>query len=147
MKTLADILGAPQHRQAVIDDIVTLIEAQAARRPGLSGISLRTALGLLRSARPDLLPRAVTRLLPEFAQALEPLYQRFRTGREDRDFSVFLQKNAEEARDALLLVADRRAETASTGVKNTYARLRPIAEAEVAAAIAPLSKLIRGYLD
>lgn len=147
MKTLADILGAPQHRQAVIDDTVALIEAQATRRSGLSGISLRTALGLLRSTRPDLLPRAVTRLLPEFAQALEPLYQRFREGRTERDFSAFLQNNAEQARDALLLVADRRAEAAGTSLKKTYARLRPLAEAEVAAAITPLSKLIRGYLD
>lgn len=148
MKTLADILGAPQHEQAVIADVTQLIETQVARRSGLTGMSLRTALGLARAARPDLLPRAVRRLLPDFARALEPLYQAFRQNREDRDFSVFLQKHTSEAVAALLTVADQRAAQASSGaLQKTYARLRPMAEREVTAAIEPLSKLIRGYLD
>ncbi len=148
MKTLADILGAPQHRDAVIADVVKLVEAQVANRRGLSGLSLRTALGVVRAARPDPLQRAVARLLPQFAAALEPLYQRFRSGREDRDFSVFLQKNADAATAALLATADARVEgLANASLKSVYARFRGLGETEVRASVAPLSKLIRGYLD
>lgn len=148
MKTLADILGAPHQREAVIADVVTLIEQQVARRSGLTGMGLRTALGMARAARPDLLQRAVGHLLPGFATALEPLYRRFRSGGEDGDFSVFLQKHTAEARDALLSVADRRAAGLSNpSLKAVYARFRGVAEAEVENAIPPLSRLIRGYLD
>ena len=148
MKTLADILGAPHHRDAVIVDVVRLVEAQVASRSGLTGISLRAALGMVRAARPDLLQRAVARLLPEFAAALDPLYQRFRASREDRDFSVFLQKNADGATAALLATADARvAGLTNASLKSVYARFRSLGEAEVHAAVTPLSKLIRGYLD
>lgn len=148
MKTLADILGAPHQRDAVIADVVALIEQQVARRTGLGGIGLRTALGMVKAARPDLLQRAVTRLLPEFAAALEPLYRQFRNGHEDRDFSLFLQKHAVEARDALLATADRHvAALSNASLKSVYQRFRGTAEKEVEDAIAPLSRLIRGYLD
>lgn len=109
-------------------------------------MSLKTGLTMLKAAKPGILDRAVLRLLPEFAGALEPLYQEFRRS-ADRDFSVFLQKHSDRASTALLEVADLRVRQASGTVRSAYARLRGIAEQEVGAAVPALSKLVRGYLD
>ncbi len=146
MKSLADILLAPHQREAVIEDAVKLIEAHVDGRGGLRCVTLKTGLTMLKAARPGLLARAVERLLPEFAQALNPLYQEFR-GSPDRDFSVFLQKHSGRAGMALLAVADARVLQASATVQTTYNRMRGLAAAEVDAAMPALSRLLRGYLD
>ncbi len=147
MKTLADILGAPHQRDAVVADLVKLIENHIAGRGGLKGMTLKTGLAMLKAAKPDILPRATSRLLPEFAASLEPLYQEFQKS-PDRDFSLFLQKQAARTADALLATADARvAASSNKAVKSNYGRLRSTAETEVLAAVPAISKLLRGYLD
>lgn len=109
-------------------------------------MSLKTGLTMLKAAKPGILDRAVLRLLPEFARALDPLYQEFRRS-NDRDFSVFLQKHSGRTSAALLEVADLCVRQASGTVQGAYARLRGVAEEEVGAAVPALSKLVRGHLD
>lgn len=148
MQTLADILLAPNQKDAVIADCVQLIERHVSGRGGLKGMALKTGLSMLKAARPDILPRAVRRLLPEFAKALEPLHQEFRAGKSgDRDFSVFLQKRKDDTTRALLSVADRLAgQSQNPTTRKTYARFRGGAEDEVTAVVPALSKLLSGYL-
>lgn len=146
MKTLADILGAPAHQAGLIADIVELIEAQVADRKGLRGISLRTALAMLRAARPQLLPQAAKQLLPAFAGALDPLYQRF-LATAGQDFGAFLLLHAAEAQAVLLTTADRRVETLrNAALRAGYARLRSTAEDEVRAAIPAVAALLGRHL-
>jgi hypothetical protein len=147
MKTLADILSAPQHQDAFTADAVQLIESHIASRGGIKGITLKTGLAMLKAARPDILPRAVRRLQPEFSQALEPLYREFASAPQ-RDFTLFLQKNAQRAAAALLAAADARvAASSNSKTRSTYARFRSTAESEVLAAMPAIGKLIRAYLD
>ncbi|HUP92836.1 MAG TPA: hypothetical protein VM074_11355 [Solimonas sp.] len=146
MQTLADILLAPHQKDAVIDDCVKLLDHHVAHRGGLKGMAMKTGVAMLKAKRPDIMVRAVRRLLPEFAVALEPLYREFKKG-PDRDFSLFLQKRAPETTGALLGVADRLIEQSQNPrSKSTYARFRGGAESEVAAIVPALSKLLSGYL-
>lgn len=143
---LADILLAPHRRQAVISDCVQLIESHVDQRGGLKGMALKTGLAVLKKAKPGLLERATTLLLPEFATALEPLYSQFRSGADD-DFGRYLQVHALQAAQALLQVADARVdESDSATVRSTYARMRGGAEAEVLAVMPGLSVLIGRHL-
>lgn len=146
MKTLADILGAPHQRDAIVSDLVRLVESQVAASKGLKGMTLRTGLGMLEKARPDILPRAIGRYLPDFAAALEPLHRKFRAG-ADRDFAVFLQRHGNDVTEAILGLADSRvAASTNTTVKSWYGRIRSAVEGEVRNAVPALSKLLRGYL-
>ncbi len=146
MKTLADILGAPAHQAELIADIVELIETHVANRKGLRGVSLRTALAMLRAARPQLLSQAAQRLLPAFTAALDPLYQRFQsTG--GRDFGAFLLQHATETQATLLATADSRVATLRNApLKAGYARLRSTAEDEVRSAIPAVAALLGRHL-
>jgi hypothetical protein len=76
MTTLADVLLAPARREALIADLVALVEKHVAGRSGLRGVTLRAGLGAVRRKLPDAIPRTVTRLLPDLVAALEPLHAR-----------------------------------------------------------------------
>ncbi|MGH8446346.1 MAG: DUF6918 family protein [Solimonas sp.] len=146
MKSLSEILWSPFQREAFAADLARLVEQQVAGRGGLRGIGLKTGFALLKAAKPDLLTGALRRHAPQFIAALEPLYGNFLNSREP-DFSVFLQKHAAEARDALLAVADARAAASGNGaLKAAYGKLRGSAESEVEAMVPALGSLIRGYL-
>lgn len=127
-----------------------LIETHVSSRGGLRGISLKTGLAMLKTAKPGILPRAAQRLLPEFLDALEPFHMEFRQAghkSKDRDFGTFLQKRSVHVVTALLTVADRRAQQASHIVQSNYARFRGTAESEVSTLIPALGRMIDAYLD
>lgn len=147
MSTLAELLLVEHQRDALIRDCVALIEKQIDSRGPIRRLALKAGLGVLNSIRPNALHRAVARLLPDFAIALEPLYQRFRLS-SDRDFSLFLQKNPDEAVTALIGVTDQRAGQHSNGsVRALYEKLRATAESEVRSALPGLSRIISAYMS
>lgn len=143
---LADVLLAPQQRDAVIADTVQLIESRISGIGGLKGISLKTGLAMVKAAKPGIMVKATQRLLPEFIAALDPLYQSFLNSAE-RDFSAFLRKHDRQVTTALLSIADARVRQASPGIQSSYGKFRKLAEDEVKAAVPDLAKLIRGYLS
>jgi|GEM_PF-931787 len=140
-RTLADILwGADpeqtdsrQRQEVLVTDSVSLIEQYVAKRGGIKGIGLKTGLAMARAAKPDLLPKAMQRLLPEFAKALEPLFQAWQsTGRPG--FDRYLGEHASDAAAAMLSVADQLVTKVQNPVlKSVYTRLRGGAEAELQA--------------
>jgi hypothetical protein len=145
MKKLADILLTSEQSADVVAAVVQLIESQVASRGGLKGVGLRTGLGMAKAIRPDILPKAVQRLLPEFAAALDPLYQQWAaTGTPD--FGAFLRLHPAEAGASLLAVADTRVRQASSAVQTIYGRLRGSAETEVQSALPALSDLLQRFL-
>lgn len=145
MQTLEQILLAGPDKDVVIAGFVQLVEEHAARRGGLKGMGLRAGLKMLKAAKPGILDRATARLLPEFLQALEPLYQTFRKAKET-DFAAFLQRNEKTAATALVAVADRRAAAASPAVKSYYDKFRGSAGEDVQQLIPPLGRLIDQHL-
>ncbi|TJY60968.1 hypothetical protein E4T66_09980 [Sinimarinibacterium sp. CAU 1509] len=146
MKKLADILLPSGQHAELTAAVVQLIENQVAGRSGLRGMGLKTGLAMAKAVRPDILPRAVQRLLPEFAEALNPLYQDW--GNSDIEgFGTFLRKHSESASAALLAVADARVRQAGSTVQSIYGRLRNSAENEVHAALPALSELLDRFLQ
>ncbi|MGQ0621760.1 MAG: DUF6918 family protein [Panacagrimonas sp.] len=146
MSTLAELLLVEHQRDALIRDCVALVEKQIDSRGTLRRLTLKAGLSMLNSIRPNALHRATARLLPDFAVALEPLFQRFRLS-SDRDFSLFLQKHPDDAVVALIGVTDQRAGQHPNGsVRTVYERFRPTAESEVRSALPGLSKIISAYI-
>lgn len=144
MGSLADILLAPARKDALVADCVQLIEQHVAGRGGLKGVGLKTAVGVLKAAKPDILARAMQRLLPDCAAALDARYQTSR--REGRDFGAELLNREDETCSALLRVADQRvAASQNAAARKVYARLRGSAEDEVKLILPRLAPLIARY--
>ncbi|HWY25141.1 MAG TPA: hypothetical protein VNX47_09495 [Nevskia sp.] len=136
-----------QNKDPLVADCVQLVEGRVAARGGLRGLALKTGLSVLKSARPDVLPRAMQALLPEFVSALDPLYQDYTVAGARPDFASFLQQHRERTVEALLGVTDSRAAQArNAAIKSVYARLRGGAEQEVEAALPQFAQLLSSYL-
>lgn len=149
MPRLLDVLWAEPVRDRFVADGARLIESHVAARGGLKGVALRTGFAVLKSLKPDAVPRALRALTPEFAAALDPLYQEYlRAGARGSggDFTGFMQQRAERAAAALLQVSDARAQASgNAALRSLYARLRPGAIAEVQAVLPRLADLIGRY--
>jgi hypothetical protein len=146
MQTLSDILLTPQKKEALFSECGQLLESQIANLSGLKGMALKTTVNMLKSAKPGVLDRAVSILIPEFLKILEPLHQKF-TQSGDGDFSLFLQKHARETSSALLSVADARITNASSSAQSVYAKFRGTAEAQILEALPHLSKILNKHLN
>ncbi|MDB5985467.1 MAG: hypothetical protein JWR16_520 [Nevskia sp.] len=146
MSSLSDILLTESRKRAVTADCVSVIEQYVAGRGGLRGIGMKAGLGLMKTLRPDLLPRIVAQLLPEIVATLEPCYSE--SQRTGATFEAAMLTRRDSVAQALVGIADRRMLTVqNTSAKSIYKRLRGDAEAEVVAALPLLSRTLGKYLD
>ncbi|MGQ0502616.1 MAG: DUF6918 family protein [Panacagrimonas sp.] len=146
MQTLADRLKADAPSESLITDCVGLIEKQVNSHGAIRRMALKAALAVLDSVKPNALRLIVADLLPRFAAALDPLYQRFDPS-GGQEFSQFLDAHSEEAVAALLGVTDARvAAIDHGGVTAVYRKLRPTAQNEVRAAVPGLGKIISSHM-
>ncbi|TDU26642.1 hypothetical protein DFR24_3671 [Panacagrimonas perspica] len=143
MKTLAQtLLADDDRRDALIANCVALIEQQVAARGPIRRLALSAGIGLLNAVKPGALQRAVSALLPDFADALDPLYRQFQQS-QSTDFSRFIDEHSAVATHALIGVTDRRMQASgNAAVRAAYARLRSTAENEVRAALPGLGRIL-----
>lgn len=142
MTTLADILLAPERRDALITNIASWIERYVHESHGLRGMALKAGLSAAKAARHDAVERAVTRLLPEFANALEPFHQRFlATG--ERNFADYLRRHAKEASAEMMAVTDVRiAASPNRTLHAGYKRLRGTLASELEKLLPDIARMI-----
>lgn len=146
MSSLAHDLQLDSRPDELVAQCLALIHRQIDSGGRLRRMSLRAALAILDSIRPQALNRLIHRLLPAFAEALDPLYVQFSESQRD-EFSPFLMTHSAPAVAALLGVADSQvAHSGHTALRAAYKRLRPGAENEVRAALPGLAELISARL-
>ena len=144
MSTLPDVLTNEAKKSEVIEDCCALIDAEVKDKGGLSGLAIKAGYSAVKGIKPGFIKQAVTDMLPEFAKALDPLFQESQgTGKRVGDFFA---QNATRAADALLAITDARAAKSKSGVvKGTYDKLRGSAKKNVEAAIPRLGKMVEKY--
>ncbi len=144
MSTLPDVLTNETKKSAVVDDCCDLIDAEVKDKGGLSGLAIKAGYSAVKGIKPGFIKQAVSDMLPEFAKALDPLFQEAQgSGKPVGDFFA---QNSTRAADALLTITDARAERVKSGVvKGTYDKLRGSAKKNVEAAIPRLGKMIEKY--
>jgi hypothetical protein len=144
MPSLTELLTSDTQKAAVADDCLALIDAEVADKSGLSGLAIKAGYGAVKGIKPGFVQQVVTDLLPEFAKALDPLWNEAKAS--GRGVAEFLTSNGGRAADALLAITDAKAERAKSGVvKGTYDKLRGSAKKNVEAAVPRLAKLIEKY--
>jgi hypothetical protein len=144
MPNLTEALTAEPNKNAVVEDCLALIDAEVADKGGLTGLAIKAGYKAVQGIKPGFVKQVVIDLLPDFARALEPIYQEARnSGRGIRDH---LSANGARVADALLSITDEKARRAKSGmVKSTYDKLRGTAKKNVEAAVPRLAAMIEKH--
>ncbi|MCX4239788.1 DUF6918 family protein [Paraliomyxa miuraensis] len=147
MATLVEKITDPSVHPQVVAGCLQLIESEVGSKSGLSGAAVKAGYKVVKTLKPGIIEDAVTKLLPEFATALQPMYERSGAPeageRSGQVFSDHLVAHQEKAADALLGVTDRKAQGAKNQtLKKTYDRLRGSAKTHVTAAIPGLARTL-----
>ena len=146
MGKLTELLQDTARRDELIADLAEMVEEYVSDRGGFRGITLRTGLAAVKRKLPDAIPRTVTRLLPEFLAALEPLHDRAKA-RNGEDFARFLKKDRTLVAETMMGIADTRVErSTNAGVKGFYARFRSTAEHEAEEIVPGLADVLARHL-
>jgi hypothetical protein len=144
MPNLPEALASESKRSAVADDCLALIDAEVADKGGFTGLAIKAGYKTVQGIKPGFVRQVVFDLLPEFARALDPLYEDAKvTGHGVREY---FNANTEKVADALLTITDEKAKRAKSGmVKGTYDKLRSSAKKNVEAAVPRLAAMIEKH--
>lgn len=144
MANLTDVLTNPEKKTIVVDDCLQLLDAEVHDKGGLSGLAIKAGFAAVKGVKPGFLKHAVEDLLPDFAKALDPIYQE---GKNDgKPTSDYFSAHASRIADALLAITDAKAQKAKTAiVKSTYEKLRGTAKKNVEQAVPRLGKLVEKH--
>ncbi len=144
MASLTDVLTHDDKRSRVVQDCLTLIDAEVADKGGISGMAIKAGYKAVKGIKPGFLEKVVHDLLPEFAGAMDPIYQE--ALQKGRPVSSYFVEQQSRLADALLAITDGRAQRTKSGVvKATYERLRGSAKKNVEAAAPRLGLLIEKH--
>ncbi|MBV1862728.1 MAG: hypothetical protein KUG77_30175 [Nannocystaceae bacterium] len=145
MGSLADKLTAPEVRRDVVEACCNLVQSEVDSKRGFSGAAIKLGYRAVKALKPGFVGGAVNGLLPEFADAMQPLYDK-----NDEDagkFASYITANAAQTADLLLQVTDGKADRANNAtIKKTYSKLRGSAKDNVEAAVPGLANALRPFL-
>ena len=144
MTSLIDRLTDEAKRSEVVKDCLTLIDEEVADKKGLGGMAIKAGYKTVQGVKPGFVRNVVNDLLPEFARALDPMYQEA-TGKGD-SIAHYFAANASRVADALLGITDAKAEKSQNRmVKGTYQKLRGTAKKNVESAVPRLGALVQKH--
>lgn len=142
MTTLTEILEAK--KPEVVEDCLHIIEAEVDDKGGLSGFAIKAGYKTVQGIKPGFIKHVVSDLLPEFAGALDPIYQEAK--QKGTPVGDFFKSNSARVADSLLAITDAKAEKSKSGVvKGTYDKLRGTAKKNVEAAVPRLASMVGKY--
>ncbi len=144
MPSLPEILSIDSKKNQVVDDCCGLIDAEVSDKGGLSGLAIKAGYAAVKNIKPGFIKHVVFDLLPEFAAALDPIFQEAKT--KNVPVAGHFNANTSRVADALLSITDGKAKRSTSGVvKGTYERLRGSAKKNVEQAVPRLGKVIEKH--
>lgn len=147
MGKLVETLTAPDRRRAVVEDGARLVQAEVEKKGGLSGLALKGAFKVVQTVRQNFVPDVLDKLIPAFAEKLEPFYEAREREAPGQPMEQFLSTRAPAVADALLSITDERIARAEKGpVRSAYEKLRPAAQRNVEDAVPGIGQLIDRHL-
>ena len=143
MADLKSILTDASRRQQVVRDAEQLVDDEVTAKSGLTGLAIKGAMRVVKSAKPGMIHDAVDGLLDDFAARLDPYYQAWLTQGAGRPLPDYFVSRKGEVADALLGITDDRARTTRhTSLKKAYDSLRPQGKKHVEDAAAGIGRLV-----
>lgn len=142
MNKLSDAILADGTLSNVITDCGAVVENEVKGK----GLGIRTVFKLAQSAKPGLVEKALSRLMPDFAKALDPFYEQYQNSGAS-SFADYVSQNDTRVADAMLNVTDERVkDVESKAIKGGYDKLRGKAQKEVAAAAPAIAAVLEKYV-
>lgn len=142
--SLLEALTDEAKKKDVVKDCCELIEAEVKDKGGISGLAIKAGYGAVKGIKPGFVEHAVEDLLPEFAKALDPIYNDAKS--QNKPVADFFTTNTSRVADALLSITDAKAARAKSGVaKGAYDKLRGSAKKNVEQAVPRLGRLVEKY--
>jgi hypothetical protein len=145
MASLKEQLGSGEKREQVIEDAIKVLDAEVADKGGLTGLAVKGGYRVVQGMRPGFVRDVVSRLLDDFLDAVDPLYQEAKS--KGRPAGAYLLENKGRVAEALLGVTDRKAQNADGVLKKAYEKLRPLAKGQVEAAAPRLAQLLEKHAE
>jgi len=143
MSSLPELLTSDK-REQVVEDCCTLIDSEVKDKGGISGLAIKAGYGAVKGIKPGFVRGVVVDLLPEFATALDPIWQDAK--KDNKPVAPFFAANTARVADALLAFTDAKAQRSKSGVvKGTYEKLRGSAKKNVEAAVPRLGEMVQKY--
>jgi len=143
MANLPELL-AGEKKELVVDDCCSLIDAEVKDKGGISGLAIKAGYGAVKGVKPGFVRAVVLDLLPEFAKALDPVWQDAK--KDGQPVGPYFSANTARVADALLAITDAKAQRAKSAVvKGTYEKLRGSAKKNVEAAVPRLGEMVQKY--
>jgi phage-related tail fiber protein len=144
MPNLTEALTGETKKSAVIEDCLSLIDAEVADKGGLTGLAIKAGYRTVQGIKPGFVRQVVTDLLPEFAVALQPIFDEAQA--KGNTVREHFASNTTRVADALLTITDDKAKRSKSGmVKGTYEKLRGSAKKNVEAAVPRLAAMIEKH--
>jgi hypothetical protein len=146
-QTLVERIGVAPHREQVIADCCTLIDAQVKAKSGLSGLAIKGVYATVKTFKKGFVPSVVNAMLDDWLGKLQPHHDKWKAG-GGGTFPEFLIARSDDVAEDLLTVTDARAAKSEHGtVKKLYERNRGSAKKNVIEAVPELAKLIDKHLQ
>lgn len=146
MGVLSDLLKDPTKRRAIVDDGVTVIDAEVADKRGLSGMAVKAGYKTVKKIKPGFINVALDMLMPEFAQAIDPYYDEWKAG-GSATLEAFFKKNDERIAQSLLAITDKRVDSRTNrAVAKAYRGLRGQGVDHTKAAMPRLAGLVTRHV-
>ena len=144
-QTLVERIGVAPHREKVIADCCTLIDAQVKAKGGFSGIAIKGVYATVKTFKKGFVPSVVNAMLDDWLGKLQPYHDKWVGGAGA--FSEFLIARSDDVAEDLLTVTDARAAKSEHGtVKKLYEKNRGTAKKNVVEAVPDLARLIDKHL-
>ncbi|APR83942.1 Hypothetical protein A7982_09291 [Minicystis rosea] len=138
--SLSGAINDASKKGVIIKDCCTMIDEEVADKGGLSGLAVKAGYAAVKGIKPGFITEVVEKLLPEFAQAIDPIWDE---GLKKGDAVAHFTSNKSRVADALLAVTDAKSKNAkSSVVRGTYEKLRGSAKKNVEDAVPRLAKLL-----
>lgn len=141
--SLADAINDSSKKGVIIKDCCALIDEEVASKSGLSGLAVKAGYGAVKSIKPGFIAEVVEKLMPEFARAIDPVWDEgVKAGKPVDHFT----SNKSRVADALLSVTDAKSKNAKSAVvRGTYEKLRGSAKKNVEDAVPRLGRLLEKH--
>jgi hypothetical protein len=141
---LREVLLDPQKNASVVSDCCKLVDEEVASKGGLSGLAVKAGYAAVKGIKPGFIKEVVEKLLPEFADKLDPLWIE---AKASADATKFMGDQRGRVADALLSVTDGKIKSAKSGVvRGTYDKLRGSAKKNVEEAVPRLARLLEKHV-
>ncbi|HEY5949926.1 MAG TPA: hypothetical protein VIV40_30740 [Kofleriaceae bacterium] len=142
MSTLVEQIGQEPKRKSVIEDCVSLIDAQVKQK----NFVIKSAYAMIKGIKKSFVPDTVDALLDDWLNKLQPHYDKWSANKTSSLSDFFVSRSDDVAED-LLQVTDQRAEkTSHTTAKKMYLKMRDGAKKNVVEAIPDLARMIEKHV-